>query len=439
MIARGVGGAGVRVAFAMMMAGVMALAAAAAPSAHIASAAKVQPLLATADLDPAKFTNVTLPGDLGQTSVVAYVPATQHSVRGYLLDYWRANGGPSVYGNPVTEPFASANGYYSQAFEAGIMQYIPDLVWTDSASVTLMPIANTVLDSRLGTFNRDGRRGAGGGNRSRSAFTAVAATSKTAQSAVNSGGTYVDTSAHTISGPIADWYNSHEGASYLGNPVSQPVNERGVMIQYFDGAALIQNNDNDVYLAPIVREHEADLGLDTTPVEQGNAPVYSEKLFWTMDNPYPQGDPNAPGRKLIEVNTTTETEYAWQGSTLVMTSLVSTGLAPNFTAPGVFHVRYKLPVTDMAGTLSADGKVDALGQAASDAAKAGDLPGQTGWVVPNVPDVMYFNSEAEALHGAYWHHNFGNPMSHGCVNQPLDVAHFMYGWAPIGTEVWIHT
>jgi lipoprotein-anchoring transpeptidase ErfK/SrfK len=158
-----------------------------------------------------------------------------------------------------------------------------------------------------------------------------------------------------------------------------------------------------------------------------------------MDNPYPQGDPNAPGRKLIEVNTTTETEYVWQGSTLIMQSLVSTGLAPNFTAPGTFHVRYKLPKTDMAGTIDSSGKVDALGQEASDAAKAGELPGQTAWVVPDVPDVMYFNSEAEALHGAYWHNNFGNPMSHGCVNQPLDVAHFMYGWAPLGTEVWIHT
>jgi len=50
-----------------------------------------------------------------------------------------------------------------------------------------------------------------------------------------------------------------------------------------------------------------------------------------------------------------------------------------------------------------------------------------------------FMGPNEALHGAYWHNNFGNPMSHGCVNQPLDVAHFMFGWAPLRTEVWIHT
>ena len=45
----------------------------------------------------------------------------------------------------------------------------------------------------------------------------------------------------------------------------------------------------------------------------------------------------------------------------------------------------------------------------------------------------YLNADAEALHGAYWHNNFGNRMSHGCINLPLDMAHFLYGWAPLGT------
>ncbi len=51
---------------------------------------------------------------------------------------------------------------------------------------------------------------------------------------------------------------------------------------------------------------------------------------------------------------------------------------------------------------------------------------------------MYFNLDAEALHGAYWHNNFGHKMSHGCVNLPLYFATWLYGWAPLGTEVWVH-
>ena len=66
------------------------------------------------NLDP--FANVELPPDLGQAAFQVFVPATSHTLRGYFLDYWRATGGVTVYGNPISEPFASADGLYSQAF-----------------------------------------------------------------------------------------------------------------------------------------------------------------------------------------------------------------------------------------------------------------------------------------------------------------------------------
>ncbi|MCO5217528.1 MAG: hypothetical protein M9909_01630 [Thermomicrobiales bacterium] len=36
----------------------------------------------------------------------------------------------------------------------------------------------------------------------------------------------------------------------------------------------------------------------------------------------------------------------------------------------------------------------------------GDDEGEA-YRVEDVPDIMYINYEAEALHGAYWHNNFG--------------------------------
>ena len=57
--------------------------------------------------------------------------------------------------------------------------------------------------------------------------------------------------------------------------------------------------------------------------------------------------------------------------------------------------------------------------------------------VPNVPNVLYFD-RGYALHGAYWHNNFGTPMSHGCVNLPLGNAQWLFNWAQIGTPVIIH-
>jgi lipoprotein-anchoring transpeptidase ErfK/SrfK len=55
--------------------------------------------------------------------------------------------------------------------------------------------------------------------------------------------------------------------------------------------------------------------------------------------------------------------------------------------------------------------------------------------VPDVPWVLYFTNSGHALHGTYWHNNFGTPMSHGCINLPLDVAAWLYDWAPVGTPV----
>ena len=52
----------------------------------------------------------------------------------------------------------------------------------------------------------------------------------------------------------------------------------------------------------------------------------------------------------------------------------------------------------------------------------------------DVPWVMYFNGD-QGFHGTYWHNNFGNRMSHGCVNLPLGTAESLYSWAPNGTEV----
>lgn len=53
----------------------------------------------------------------------------------------------------------------------------------------------------------------------------------------------------------------------------------------------------------------------------------------------------------------------------------------------------------------------------------------------NVPYTMFFsgpNADAGrgfSLHGAYWHNNFGFPMSHGCVNIRPEDAKKLFYWA----------
>jgi lipoprotein-anchoring transpeptidase ErfK/SrfK len=49
--------------------------------------------------------------------------------------------------------------------------------------------------------------------------------------------------------------------------------------------------------------------------------------------------------------------------------------------------------------------------------------------LPGVPWCSFFTSTGIAFHGAYWHNDFGQPRSHGCVNLPTSAAKFLYRWA----------
>lgn len=42
------------------------------------------------------------------------------------------------------------------------------------------------------------------------------------------------------------------------------------------------------------------------------------------------------------------------------------------------------------------------------------------------------------IHGAYWHNNFGHPMSHGCINVSYANMEGFYNWAEVGTKIVIH-
>ena len=58
--------------------------------------------------------------------------------------------------------------------------------------------------------------------------------------------------------------------------------------------------------------------------------------------------------------------------------------------------------------------------------------------LPGVPWSTFFTYDGIAIHGTYWHHNFGHPMSHGCVNASTPDAQWLYNWADVGTLVNVH-
>jgi lipoprotein-anchoring transpeptidase ErfK/SrfK len=59
------------------------------------------------------------------------------------------------------------------------------------------------------------------------------------------------------------------------------------------------------------------------------------------------------------------------------------------------------------------------------------------YFLPDVPFTMYYYGDF-SIHGTYWHHNFGTPMSHGCVNMDTNDAEWLFNFASVGTLVNIH-
>ena len=115
----------------------------------------------------------------------------------------------------------------------------------------------------------------------------------------------------------------------------------------------------------------------------------------------------ADGERRIEVDLSDQTLSAWQGDVRIMYTSVSTGKWATPTVTGEYAVGRKYESQDMYGD---------------------------DYYLPDVPWVMYFY-EAFAIHGVYWHANFGTPSSHGCVNMRADEAAFLFDWAAPGTSV----
>jgi hypothetical protein len=127
----------------------------------------------------------------------------------------------------------------------------------------------------------------------------------------------------------------------------------------------------------------------------------------------PQPPPDlGPNEKWIDVDLTRQMLVAFEGTTPVFATLVSSGRRNlvdkehDFPTPtGMFRIREKHVTTTMDGDVAADGA----------------------YSIEDVPWVMYFQG-SYALHGAFWHDSFGNPRSHGCVNLSPEDAHTLFEW-----------
>jgi hypothetical protein len=52
-----------------------------------------------------------------------------------------------------------------------------------------------------------------------------------------------------------------------------------------------------------------------------------------------------------------------------------------------------------------------------------------GWEIPGIGWVSLFIGNGVAIHSTFWHNNFGEPSSHGCINAAPEDAKWIFRWA----------
>lgn len=114
-----------------------------------------------------------------------------------------------------------------------------------------------------------------------------------------------------------------------------------------------------------------------------------------------------PGERWLDVDLEAQVLVAYEGERPVYATLISSGKPGTDTPEGLYRIWIKFAEADMSGT---------------------GTTGRETYRVATVPWTMFFQDDY-ALHTAYWHDRFGEPMSHGCINLAPRDAKALYAWA----------
>lgn len=351
-----------------------------------------------------------------------FVPATGHTVDGRFLDLWRER--VDLAGDPITEEFRPRASFEWEGSGSGaeVVQFYENVAFLydpdRAGSVRLLDLGQQHLAYLLEASEVPGTLQAAIGRTDCPAETTVPCTD-------------VARTGHTVRGPVLAYWEATGGPEWLGDPLTEAYRvPNGWYVQVFEFGAVVVDRDARVRPLPLGRVMAQRLGLDTEPADLPDAvPTYDETLFVPPPEPVPAEPDHSPfalhsygpgphvgtGKELV-VSIGQQAFWAYEGGEVVRASLVSTGtgVVPDAETPlGSFQILTKYEIQDMEG----------------------DIGGY--YRVEDVPDVLYFDNDGNAFHGTYWHESFGTRQSRGCINLPLDVASWLYEWAPIGTPVTI--
>lgn len=229
---------------------------------------------------------------------------------------------------------------------------------------------------------------------------------------------YKTDSAKTILGDFSAYGDNYEGGvQVLGADIDDdgmdeiitaPTQDGGPQIRFFEAYGELVNPGKNIYeddfvggvriSAGILEKNKQQLRLVSLPARrqiEGRSDLF----------------------KYIDVNLSEQRLQAYYNGRKVYDFLISSGKSGYNTPIGDFTIYAKMESIRMTGFY---GEND-----------------PNNYDLENVPHVLAFYGDY-TIHGAYWHHNWGHVMSHGCVNEPLYEAALLYDWANVGDPVIVH-
>lgn len=118
--------------------------------------------------------------------------------------------------------------------------------------------------------------------------------------------------------------------------------------------------------------------------------------------------PDVPNEeKLLHVDLSTQMVTAFEGERLVLSQRCASGWGGAATPKGQWETYHK------GASIHMTNQGDAV-------AHIYNLAG--------VPWCSFFTGSGHAFHGTYWHNDYGQPRSNGCINLPSSVAKWVYRW-----------
>lgn len=128
------------------------------------------------------------------------------------------------------------------------------------------------------------------------------------------------------------------------------------------------------------------------------------------------------GNKHIDVDLDAQSLTCYEGDDIVFSTPVASGVGGEHATPqGQHYVLLKQASRHMSN-------VPYEGMKEEDQPDPGDI-----FDLPGIPWNTFFDLSGTAIHGTYWHNDFGIRRSHGCLNVSCEAARWIYRWVhPIG-------